>query len=668
MKNNNFKITFDSSTGGISSIISPNDKYAMNWVSEGALWGLINCDNLYEGLWGLKDHNAIAKTELISFIENETDTTAIYSNKRLECTVKTFFDNNGNIRQRFILKNISDKDLFLNEDTFSVSVPFNDSYPDAETCMTNRCNAQIWCGKNTTYINALKMGPSDINLGLVVTEGSFDSYTVSAVKSNWRGVFWLNISPTDILPNEEKTFEWVLFFHKGNEDFIKKAKSYPQFINIISKYYTIFIDETITFTAELPRKCENVSVTADKKSIDFTKDNNNIIVNLKPDKTGDIRFTIVADDIKTYADFTVKPSFEEIVEKRVNYIIEHQQYHREGSALDGAFLVYDPKIEHFIFDDNIGDHNACYERLGMGLLVARYLRTHKNEKAQKALDKYIEFIFREIYDENTGIVHNTVGKNTPIKSIRLYHAPWVSHLLTEVYFLTKDTYYLKENLKLMKFYYINGGIKFYPNGFSYINTIKAYEDAGLTNELKEATELFKAHADNIAKKGVLYPKHEVNYEQTIVSPAATFVSEICKITGDNTYLEKAYLHISVLERFNGHQPSFHLNEIPIRYWDDFWFGKRNQFGDTFPHYWSCLTARSFVSYYNISGEEKYLEAAKKCMRNCLCLFFDDGHASCAYVYPHKINDKSGEFYDEWANDQDFALFFALETNIFNTDK
>ena len=45
----------------------------MNWVSEGALWGLINCDNLYEGLWGLKDHNAIEKTELISFIENETD-------------------------------------------------------------------------------------------------------------------------------------------------------------------------------------------------------------------------------------------------------------------------------------------------------------------------------------------------------------------------------------------------------------------------------------------------------------------------------------------------------------------------------------------------------------------------------------------------------------------
>ena len=122
---------------------------------------------------------------------------------------------------------------------------------------------------------------------------------------------------------------------------------------------------------------------------------------------------------------------------------------------------------------------------------------------------------------------------------------------------------------------------------------------------------------------------------------------------------EAKKHIEILERFNGSQPSFHLKEIPIRYWDDYWFGKFRLMGDTFPHYWSCLTAHSYNCYYKISGEEKYAKAAEECMRNCLCLFSDDGRGSAAYIFPYRINDTCGKVYDEWANDQDFALYFAL---------
>lgn len=56
--------------------------------------------------------------------------------------------------------------------------------------------------------------------------------------------------------------------------------------------------------------------------------------------------------------------------------------------------------------------------------------------------------------------------------------------------------------------------------------------------------------------------------------------------------------------------------------------------------------------------------AEKCMRNCLCLYSDEGGGSCAYVYPYTSNGEKGQFYDEWANDQDFALYIALCENIF----
>ena len=38
----------------------------------------------------------------------------------------------------------------------------------------------------------------------------------------------------------------------------------------------------------------------------------------------------------------------------------------------------------------------------------------------------------------------------------------------------------------------------------------------------------------------------------------------------------------------------------------------------------------------------------------------DGFASCAYVYPDMINGKEGKFFDGYANDQDFALYFAMK--------
>ena len=41
---------------------------------------------------------------------------------------------------------------------------------------------------------------------------------------------------------------------------------------------------------------------------------------------------------------------------------------------------------------------------------------------------------------------------------------------------------------------------------------------------------------------------------------------------------------------------------------------------------------------------------------------DNGTGAAAYIYPEKVNGVDAEFYDEFANDQDWALFFYLEMN------
>ena len=182
----------------------------------------------------------------------------------------------------------------------------------------------------------------------------------------------------------------------------------------------------------------------------------------------------------------------------------------------------------------------------------------------------------------------------------------------------------------------------------------------MNEEADSLVALYKTHVDNMVKIGTNYPPHEVNYEQTIVTPGATFISQFVRISGENDYIGDAKKQIEVLARFNGHQPDYHMYETAIRHWDDYWFGKSRLYGDTFPHYWSSLSGLAFLNYYKISGDEVYLKKAEDNIRNCLCLFFKDGSASCAYVYPYSVNGQKGEFFDEWANDQDFALYYAVK--------
>ena len=182
----------------------------------------------------------------------------------------------------------------------------------------------------------------------------------------------------------------------------------------------------------------------------------------------------------------------------------------------------------------------------------------------------------------------------------------------------------------------------------------------MLEETEELVKHYTVHAENIISNGTSYPKHEVNFEQTIVAPAVTHLQNMCMITGDKRFLIKSEAHIDVLKRFNGHQPDYRLYETAIRHWDGFWFGKRRLYGDTFPHYWSSLSGISFLERYKLTGEKEYLIKANASVRACLSLFTPDGRGSCAYIYPFSANGIKGEFYDPWANDQDFALYYIYK--------
>lgn len=654
MISGNTEVEFNEATGTIRSLKYTGD--TMNWCDAAGEWGAVRIANMC----GDFEFSTMAVKSL-QFTENGC--TAVYEHKGIEVEAKCILQKNGNLTESYTIKNTRNKDVFLKQGDIGFQLPLSDRYTNSLDCMQNHCNVHIWCGYNTTYINALKMGNSDINLGLVLKKGSIPSYSISQVFGGYRGIFVLDCEPMHLHPGETATIEWEVFWTAGREDFYKKAADFDAFVNIKAPHFTVFDKENICFDAFLPVGTNSVTVICDGEKVEYTRDGRTITVNYTPQRIGEHRFDIFYDNKRTYAEFLVSEPFEVIVKKRVNFIIDKQQCNDKGGSLDGAYLVYDNKCRQQYYDASFHDHNATRERIGMALLMAKYLQTHQDDtKVAESLDRYITFLKREFYDENTGEVFNEVGRDNTY--YRLYNNLWVAQLFAEMYILTEDSWYLVGIKKIFDNYYDKGGKKFYPNAVEIGLVMKAFENSPLETTVKnELMEAFKIHVENMIEIGSAYPPHEVKYEQTIVAPAVTFISQMGLMTGDKRYLIAVNEHIENLNRFNGNQPSYHLNQIPIRYWDGYWFGKLRARGDTFPHYWSCLTARAFMDYYLISNEDSYRLAAIECMRNCLCLFNEKGEGSAAYMYPFRIGNREYQVYDDWANDQDFALYFAMEFDL-----
>ncbi len=574
------------------------------------------------------------------------------------------------LHEEYTLTNRRNTVLFYNRGNLGIYATFNDNYTDAKTCMKHRCHAHIWCGGQVSYVRALKMGLSEHNIGLILRHGSLDGYSVERIvkeASNDRGDFILHPSPVILEPGESMTIAWDIFTYPG-DDFEKTVLTqFPGVILISAKHDTVFTGEEFELTALVSSDIETVEVRCNDAVVPHRIDGRRIFVGMKPEKTGLHEFYFTVNKITTVARCSCVRKFSKILKERIHFIVRNQQYCRQGSPLDGAFLIYDNEDKRCYFHKYIADRNACRERIGMGLLMARYLQTHDAPEVSAALTRFEAFVRREFYDENTGEVFNTVGKEP--QHLRLYNAPWMITFWFEMFLLKGDLIYLDFICRTMEYYYQNGGSRFYPNGSTFAEVITLLRQNGRGKKAEELLLRCREHAENIVKNSTDYPKHEVKFEQTIVSPAVAITAAYYLLDPQPRFLEEAEKHVRILERFNGRQPDHRLNEIPIRHWDGFWFGKAQLYGDTFPHYWSVLSARAFMKYHEISGNRRYFDKAMRCLRNTLCIFGDDGTASCAYLYPYSVRMIEedgkysprirGEYNDAWANDQDFALYFSL---------
>lgn len=609
--------------GNVKEIVFSKDPKQMNWLREEFPYAEVKCP-----------------PEFSAEVQNEKDGDVL--------TTKIVVSYNGA------------HPYFTNAGSIGVSFPLQDRYTDSVTCRDYRCHAHIFCGENTSYIMALRMGGAAPHLGMVLTKGSLSAYSIERdlkLQSNDRGCFWLHPSAQEFAPGDTMKLEWKVFPHRGREDFREKLRAFPRVILVDAEQYVIYPGETSKVTIEPTFPAEKVTING----ASLEKTENSVYEYLfENEKTGEYVLSICADEVKTTCRLLVQERPETLAAKRCAFIVDHQQYHGKIKELQGAYLPYDNE-EKILVCTSENDFNAGRERTGMGVLIARALQQNllkDREKAEQSLREYHAFYLRELVNASTGLVCNCSGKDNSY--FRLYNYPWAVTFFLECWKLWGEKEDLKTAVHITEKFYEQDGFRFYPIEMPIVMLCHELEKAGEQKDLKTVRDLFRCHADQLIEIGTAYPASEVNYEQSIVQPAAEVILQVYEVTGEEKYLRGAEQQIAVLELFDGQQPDYHLHETAIRHWDGYWFGKRRVFGDTFPHYWSAENGRTFQRYARLTGNEEYNIRGEHSLRGVLSMFFEDGTATCAYVYPYSVNGQKTDFADPYANDQDWGLCMNLE--------
>lgn len=62
------------------------------------------------------------------------------------------------------------------------------------------------------------------------------------------------------------------------------------------------------------------------------------------------------------------------------------------------------------------------------------------------------------------------------------------------------------------------------------------------------------------------------------------------------------------------------NTLYVSICNSFGIGKKRMYGDTFPHYWSSLTANVYYDYARLTRNNEYMKKAEASYRGTLSMF------------------------------------------------
>ncbi|MFF0270858.1 hypothetical protein [Kribbella sp. NPDC004536] len=501
----------------------------------------------------------------------------------------------------------------------AVSTPYRDVYTSSRESLTGSVHAHVWTGGADAWVWAVPMDGSGPGLGLQLKEGELWAYSVESrepgTSSNVRGHIYLHVtdharSPhalggqpvVTLAPGATYRWTWQLDWYDDVTAFDREP----------------YADRLAAEVNESIQLHDGREITSSEPGLQYVSSTD-----------GRSRFAVLFHD-----------PLRVIAERRVRFILDHQRRPELAGSRQYAFVPYDNDSGLTVLASAWRDWSDARERVGMALLLQEVRDRGWGDRAEldEALAGYEQFVREHLLDDEGTIQDDSIHQN----AVRLYNFPWFARFLLGQGDRDGAT-------RILNRYYELGGDHFL-----------AFDLGPLLSELGLHEHLVR-HAQTFVQYGDELPPHEVNYEQSMVAPLLELLAAAYR-TGkiDGAELTR---RLPWLTAFAGEQPDVRLRHVPIRHWDGYWFGRLRLWGDVFPHYWSALSAVVYGAWPRelvTPSQAAWLDRAEEAiLRANLVSFAPDGSATCAFVYPSCVNGQPAHVADPIANDQDWALVYAL---------
>jgi hypothetical protein len=511
--------------------------------------------------------------------------------------------------------------------SIAISTPYRDIYRSSRESLSGAVHAHVWTGGADAWVWAVPMDGSGPGLGLQLKEGELWAYSVESRESdsgsNIRGHLYLHVTDHARAPQA-----------MGGQPAITLAPGASHRWTWQLAWY----DDLPGFHAD-----RQPLITADALAAEVGQ---TIQVDGRPDVTSHepgIKYVEATDGQRTarIAVLFHEP-LKEIAERRVRFILDKQRRPELADSRQYAFVPYDNDSGLTVLSGAWRDYSDARERIGMALLLQEVRDRGWGDRAEldEALAGYAQFVREHLIDEDGTVQDDSIHQG----HVRLYNFPWFARFLLGQGDRAGAT-------RVLERYYELGGDHFL-----------AFDLGPLLSELGLRDHLVR-HARTFIEYGDELPPHEVNYEQSMVAPLLELLVAAYRIAPDEIDGSELTRRLPWLTAFAADQPDVRLRHVSIRHWDGYWFGRLRLWGDVFPHYWSVLSAAVYAAWPRELVDESqaaWLDAAKEAiLRANLVNFASDGSATCAFVYPSCVNGQPAYVADPLANDQDWALVYAL---------
>ncbi|HMR48868.1 MAG TPA: hypothetical protein PKE40_06290 [Arachnia sp.] len=561
------------------------------------------------------------------------------------------------LHEIYRFRNITDRVLRIA--SLGVQTPFADLYAGSVDALTRRVHAHVFTGGSWAWAAAQPMNGVGRVLGLRLVEGQLWGYSVETRNantiSNARGHIVLNVTDharnpdafggqpvLDLAPGEEYVLAWEVAWYDDIAALAAAARPPAEFSD-----FSATVGAPIRIVTALPvRVAEGVRVTATSDGVAVTAE------------TPGVYGVRIGDDARTEVLF--HDTVREAVRKRGAYVLAHQRSIERPGLLAYALVPVDTVTGLTQTTNGWSDWTDGSERIGVAVMLQHGLRRGwVDPVVDEVLEGWAAFARRHLLDDSAAPRRGSQDQHT---GIRLYDSPWLAQFFLERFAYHRYYEDLDLAVRVLERAIELGIGRFLTIGFSDVmrDAAAALEGIGDHERAAALREAVVASARYFAGAGQALPAHEVSYEQSMVAPLVSLLSEAYRLTGEVFFLDAVRERLPWLMAFGAPLPHARLYGIAIRHWDGFWFGQRRQWGDVFPHYWSAMSAAVLLRLPDVLRTPASDALAEAILRANMANYFADGSATCAFVMPTSVDGVAAHAADPLANDQDFHLAIWMQ--------